>query len=552
MKFIEKAFLPILVLLVLLNGLILLRLGAGIALQLYSLAATALLTLSGLVLLGRLSHRFSDPLMRLICAFSTGLIAFTALNFILLHFNKLVFTRAVNALFFTGILATGIVRRKKIFPAPFRPVMNRFNIIWILFLSFILSFATSYGLCNNPSGPPKKNRIKSFAFLMKPGQRAPNWGWNKDKRLYIITWCDETARNGLPGKELQPNGVQIFFVSLARLISDWNLLGAIKLYKCFSPILLFSLLFSFGFIAKRFFNAGPVEIFLTVTAVPFFGAVNYPFFSARHSSYLGFFLGGATMFHSVTQVFCLMIGAAGIILVLLPADRRKSTFAWGCLLITGSFFFKPSLFAVAAPVIIVVFIFYRRLPNPDKIRGFALLLIPPLYWLIYPAVYNLHAHEVPIAFQPFRVLGSYAAYHFPPSVTGNVFLRNILIIAFSFAVFIPILIDALITALRDRRKKRTQIVPPTLTRLPGFFLVSLFLLGTLSYALLVQDNNLWKFCNFGWGAAAALVFFLPVLVVWMVRIKSIILRAAAGLLFCLHLWGGLFQLYIFTFRGVLF
>jgi len=55
---------------------------------------------------------------------------------------------------------------------------------------------------------------------------------------------------------------------------------------------------------------------------------------------MGFFLAGTTMYHSITQVFCLMIGAAGIILILLPAQDRRSTFAYGCFLITGSFFLQ--------------------------------------------------------------------------------------------------------------------------------------------------------------------------------------------------------------------
>ncbi|MDP8214048.1 MAG: hypothetical protein RAO92_01865 [Candidatus Euphemobacter frigidus] len=548
----KKVFALIIALPVIINSLLLIRLGTDLVLQAYSLAAAVLLTLTGLVMLGERGVRIPDLITRFIAAFLVGLITFTALNFILLHVNSPKFARAVNALFFLFFLILGVTRRKHLFPPLPRVTVSGANIAWILLLSLVLSFTTSYGFFNNPRGPASKNRFRNASFLLHPQQQVPNWGWNKDKRLHMVLWCNEIARGGLPGEELQPNAIQVFFVSLARLKSSWNGGCAIELYKCLSLLIFFSFLYSIAFIGKYFFAADRVETALTVAAVPFFGAINYPLLFAKHSSYMGFFLAGTTMYHSITQVFCLMIGAAGIILILLPAQDRRSTFAYGCFLITGSFFFKPSLFAVGAPVIILIFLFYKRVPLSDKLRGFGLLLAPPLFWWIYRAAYSLHAHEVPIAFKPFLVLGYYAAYHFPASILKSHGLRNLLIVIFSFALFIPILIDLFITALSSRRKRSPRRDQHLSFRLPEFFFTLLFFLSTLSYALLVQNNNFWKFGNFGWGAAAGLVLFLPLLVTCMMRIRLTALRVVAGLLFCLHLWGGLYQLYIFTFRGVIF
>ena len=548
----KKVAVVIAAMLVIINSLLLIRLGSGLALQAYSLAAAGVMALSGLVLLGEKGKQIPDPLMRFITAFLVGMITFTAFNFILLHFNIPLLTRVGNALFYICFLIFAFTRRKQIFPARARITVSGANIVWILLLSLILSFTTSYGFFNNPRGPASKNRFRNASFLLHPEQQAPNWGWNKDKRLHMVLWCDEIARGGLPGEELQPNAIQVFFVSLSRLVSKWDVISAIKLYKCLSLLLFFSLLYSIAFIGKYFFSASRVETALIVAAIPFFGAINYPLLFAKHSSYMGFFLGGTTMYHSITQVFCLMIGAAGIILILLPAQDRRSTFAYGCFLITGSFFFKPSLFAVGAPVIVLIFLFYKQVALSDKLRGFSLLLVPPIFWWIYRAVYSLHAHDVPVAFKPFLVLGYYAAYRFPVSILKHPGLRNSLIVIFSFAVFIPILIDFFITALSSRRKRSPRTGQRLSFRLPELFFTFLFLLGTLSYALLVQDNNFWKFGNFGWGAAAGVVLLMPLLVTWMMRVRLTALRVGTVLLFCLHLWGGLFQLYIFTLRGVIF
>jgi len=548
----KKVSVVIAAILIIINSLLLIRLGTGLALQAYSLAAAGVMTISGLVLLGEKGKQITDPLMRFITAFLVGMITFTAFNFVLLHFNIPLLTRVGNTLFYTCFFILAFTRRKQIFSARSRITVSRANIVWIILLSLILSFTTSYGFFNNPRGPASKNRFRNASFLLHSEQQAPNWGWNKDKRLHMVLWCDEIARGGLPGEELQPNAIQVFFVSLSRLVSKWDVNSAIKLYKSLSLIFFFSLLYSIAFIGKYFFSASRVETAMTIAAVPFFGAINYPLLFAKHSSYMGFFLGGTTMYHSITQVFCLMIGAAGIILLLLPSQNRRSTFAYGCFLITGSFFFKPSLFAIGAPLIVLIFLFYKQVTLSEKLRGFSILLVPPLFWGIYRAAYSLHAHEVPVAFKPFLVLGYYAAYRFPVSILKYPGLRNFFIVIFSFAVFIPILIDFFITAISSRRKISPRTGQHLSLRLPELFFISLFLLGTLSYALLVQDNNFWKFGNFGWGAAAGVVLLMPLLVTCMMRIRLTALRVGAVLLFCLHLWGGLFQLYIFTFRGVIF
>jgi len=551
-SFLKIAFAVSTAFLLLINILILYRLGINLLLQAYSLTIIALLTITGLVLLGKSSEIISDWIMRCIVAFSIGLIVYSTLNFILLHVNIPILIRLINIIFFLSILSVFFVRRRQFIFSHTGISISRINITWIIILSLIISFATTYGFYNNPHGPRYKNQINDLSFLVHPEQAVPNWGENRDKHMYIPIWCHKIAQNGLPGKELQHQGVQSLFVSLVRLILPWNIIVAIKLYKCISFTIYFSLFYILAYIGKYFFSANRVETALIVLATPLFSAINYPIFFSRHSSYLGFFMAGTTMYHSVTQVFCLLLGAAGILLLLFSTVNRSTIFPAGCFLITGSFFFKPSLFALAMPLIVVVFAFIRQVTLKEKIQGFSILLIPPIFWVIYGAAFNLHSQELAIAFQPFRVMGHYAAYHFPKYILQQTRLRNTLILVFSFAVFIPIIIDFIITYFSCQGKHSPYVNRFRHLNIPKIFLILLFLFGALSYALLVQDNKLWAFGNFGWGTAAATVLFLPLLIILITRIRLLVLRILAIGLFVLHIWGGVFQLYIFTFRGVIF
>ena len=402
------------VVLIAVNILLLIRIGGGPVLQIYSLSITALLTMCGLVMLGERGAYIPDSIMRFIAAFLIGMITFTALNFILLHFNIPNLTRSVNTLFFLSFLIFGFTRRKQLFSPLPRVTVSGANIVWIIFLSLFLSFTTAYGFLNNPRGRASRKHMKSWSFIFKPGDNIPNWGWNKDKRWYLCKSPLTLQDQGLPEERLQHTGPQVFWLTLAAVTPDFSIEKMVKIYKILSLILFFCLLYSFAFIATHFFRLGTVPTAVTVFAVPFFSAINYPLFTLGRSSYAGFFTAGPTIYHSLTQLMGIIIGVTGIIMFLLAVAEGRPTFSYGCLLITGSFFFKPTVFSHLAPVIFILFFLYRRVPLPDRLLGLCLLLIPPLFWHFYAIGYNIPVVKPPIAFQPFTLLFHYASRHFPP------------------------------------------------------------------------------------------------------------------------------------------
>ncbi|MEA1927467.1 MAG: hypothetical protein U9N73_04625, partial [Candidatus Auribacterota bacterium] len=378
----------------------------------------------------------------------------------------------------------------------------------------------------------------------------PNWGWNKDKRYWLGSFTANIEDTGLPEKSLLHNGVQVFFLSLSRLLSPTPLPVA-KVYKAILALFYFCLFYSFAFIGKHFFGLKNKSAALLSISVPFFATINYPFFTMGRSSYLGFFPAGGSFFHSITQFMSLPVGVAGIILAL-PDGKKNSLPAWGALLVSAAFFFKPSFFAITALPLAAVIWLNRSEKIKRKIISSLILLTPPLFWKLYPAIYGIEKLEVPLAFQPFQVLFHYSFRHFAPSIYANDYIFGGLIVILSFGVFIPIGLDFIIGMLEGRNSKRWEFFSELREKPAYLFSTGAFLIGILSYGLLVQDSPQKFHANLSWGAAIGYLLFLPVLIKMITAMKYLGWKIAAGILFALHLWGGIYHLYRFTFLGMIY
>jgi hypothetical protein len=58
--------------------------------------------------------------------------------------------------------------------------------------------------------------------------------------------------------------------------------------------------------------------------------------------------------------------------------------------------------------------------------------------------------------------------------------------------------------------------------------------------------------NLSWGAGIGYLLFLPVLIKMISKIRSVVWKIVAGILFAVHLWGGIYHLYRFTFMGQIY
>jgi hypothetical protein len=533
--------------LVVLNSLLLCRVGVDLFLQILILLSIAGFAVCGMLLLGENLSLIPDSIIGLTVSASTGIIVFCGFNFLLLHIDNRSLWIPANYAFFSLILIAGIVFRKRLTYSSHSVRLSGKNIILIILISLLLALTTGYGFLNNPGGKASQNRIISWSFIYQTDEEVPNWGWNKDKRYWLGAFIETIEKDGLPEDVMLHNGIQVFYLSLSRLLSS-SPLPVTRAYKATVAIFYFCLLYSFAYVGRRFFNLGKSATMLLIISVPFFAAINYPFYPFGRSSYLGFFPAGGSFFHSITQFMSLVIGMGGIILIL-EGRKRSGLSLWGCLLAAAAFFFKPSFFAVTALPLGCFLWFNRNEILRSKILGSVILLFPPIFWTVYPAIHHISKLEAPMAYDPFRVMFHYSFRHFQPAIYSNDFLFASLLVLLSFAVFIPIGFDYL-SSWRHREFQR--FFRNWHQHLPALFFTSTFLLGVFSYGLLVQDSPQMFHANLSWGAGIGYLLFLPVLVKMISRMKYTGWKIAAGILFALHLWGGIYHLYRFTVMGKIY
>ena len=117
---------------VILNSCILLRLGVGWGLQGALAVAALIFILAGLVLFGRRLRTIPDVIMIMILAFIVGLIVFTALNFLLLHFHRPLLTVGINCGVFVVFPLAAFAKRGELFKLPATIAVGRTSLLLIL------------------------------------------------------------------------------------------------------------------------------------------------------------------------------------------------------------------------------------------------------------------------------------------------------------------------------------------------------------------------------------------------------------------------------------
>jgi len=364
-------------------------------------------------------------------------------------------------------------------------------------------------------------------------------------------------KTGFPEKKLSHHGIQILLLSTSRLIGfsnpDGLALMAAQLYKIVCFILYFILLYSFAFIGRYFFKLSKYYVSLIIISVPFFNAINYPIFSVSHSSYLGFFSAGASMFHNTTQFLSIAIGITGIILILFAHKKIPKAFIYGCFILAFSFFFKPSFYTLVIPVVFVFYFFNKNISWLDKLFGFSLLLIVPFFWNIYPKCFSILNLKVPIKVAPFEIMFNFATNRFPPELCNSNFIFATLILILSFAIFLPILINFIIS------KPKFLINFISLYKIKTYFnlyflelfFATIFIGGNLITLFLVEDNFRRLDGNFLWLGSAGYILFIPVIIKLISKIKTIPILVITYIILLFHLWGGALHLYLFTVKGII-
>jgi hypothetical protein len=538
----------------LLNVAILWVLGVDLFAQGMVVLALAALALVGSVFLWRSRRVFPDRFSFYLCALLLGLFAafgllFAAYHQALCNLFGIASIRGATLvcaipLAMLAVIGVWLAMRDRSWTAPW--TATRMALPFALLAALGISAATCYGAFNELVA--ESSPIRPLLVM--------DWGHTWDKPVHMVQGPEAIVEFGFPLETDKVRGasgvygLQVLLTALAQLGHSGLEVGAVQSMKWlvfFTYTALFYLFFSFS---RTLFELPVSWALLGSAAVLVFGPIHPEPFQFAYSSFLGFIWSSGGMYHNLPQLLSLALGAAGIFLVLSSIGSRGDAFVAGAVLITGSFFFKPSLYTAAGPAIFLWIPLYERRFEWRKILGYLALLFPIVYAIGYPLLFdvNVKAKSLNPAISPFEVLFHYNR-SFAPFIADHPVLRATAIVACSLAA--PLFVATVHVKQAAESiwsGRRHALVQWLRERVPHLVLGTIFTLGLGNAILLVEQNSRKWDENFIWVAAAAYQLAIPVLLVMMRGIERRGLRWTAFALFALHLWGGMHHLGLFV-RG---
>lgn len=381
-----------------------------------------------------------------------------------------------------------------------------------------------------------------------------SWGMVGDKFIHVPVLSRELVRLQFPRsldnhKIFTFRGVQVFLITVAGFIHQFSddvyiLDGIVDVFKMAALVFWFSLLYLFFIFSTYFLNLSKKAAFLAMVSVIVYAPIFVPFFlTLSEQSFRGFFISTSNVFKNVPQLFCLTVGLAGLLLVFLSYKKKAPSFFWGCLLISASFFFKPVVFTIAAPAIFFMSIFDRERFSRDKLFGYLVLVLVPIFYKLYPVVFHLtHIKGFGFHFVPFETMIIKTQRSLPGFILENRALHVLSVYLIAFGALIPAVLYSIPVQLGKMREFGIKYYLYSRKMYLGILLP--FVIGILGYSLLIQPGQKGA-GNFGWISGAGIILFFPVYVKLIGDIKIKALRYFARSLYLLHLLNG--TIYLFWF-----
>jgi len=538
----------------LLNVVILIFLKIGLFLQLSVFIFILYFILIGNLLLGNRNDCLDDFMILVIVSAFLGISVFTLLNFVFLHFKDLRLIRLLNSLFFIIITILYFKKGKLLLQIFYKKSLLDKNFILLIFLlSFLITFCTNYGF-KNSSDPRSTGRSRHLPSNDK-STIIPDWGdwgWNEDKSMHLIYATYYVHKEKFPPKVLSHKEVQIFLISINYLIADANPRTITAIFKIISIYFWFSIIYMCCYIGKKVYNLDSFGLLMLTVSVGFLSSVNYPLSDISKSSYT-WLLGSASMgmYHNVTQLFSVAVGLSGVICYLHSIKFGNKIFWVGSFLISSSFFFKPSFFTTVTPLIFILIPFYSQRIDKDKIFGYFILLLIPIFWQIYPIIFHIQKTSLNLTVKPMALFVR-RVEQFNKFPTENKYLLISFCLIFSYMIFLPIFIDLMIKIRLHTLKYIAQNIFLIIRRnIITIYFILVFISGFLPCFFLVESNVRMYHGNLAWGRQAGYLLLIPLLVNSIVTIENKIIKKVAFVIWGLHIWGGILHLLLFTMKGQL-
>ena len=527
--------------------------------QLTFLATLAAWSLAGHLILSRWDRLLPDRFTAYAASTALGMTLHAGLCFVLFHTGVWRLTglpgpRAAAWAAFALLLVPALIEARRVGRTPDGRLW--FSSAWsaaqLLALASILALLAAFGFANNDPrvdvwSPIRVNTLVAARRSPFATSVVPEWGTRQDRHSQAMLGPSQVAELGFPRafgwRGLPHHGVETLLVGLSVLRGPFSVERSVAFSKPLSLVWLFLVAYWSYLIARAVAELSHGLAVIAAAGTLFYAALNVFAFWGSVTSYRLAPISG-TLYHNLTQPASLAVGLGGLHFALIALRDRRALFALGCLLLGSSFFFKPSLFTLAAPALgLAAALQGRSAGRRDVLVGFGILGAAVVLWFAYPRLLHVDTGNVPIklAFLPWH------RFHAPDRIAWPVGTRLSLalsVLVLSYAGFLLPMLGLASPWRTVRRRLRDAFRHPDVVAL-----TALFALGFLSGMFLVEDNYRYAHGNFMWGYAVGHFTFLPFVVLGISRIQGTFVRRAGWTLYGAHLVSGAWNLLVLAYEG---
>ena len=526
----------------------------------------ATVTAGGMGVLRLVGVDLPDRRAHLLCGLALGLVSFALLCFATMHRVLLggePRLAALVALLPPAALGLWELRRRLV-EGRLSPAAPSGASLALVAGALLVALLTAYGHGNSAEGV-LLDRVGLAGAL----EELPTWGFHTDRVVHIEQLVPLTAEEGFPPSRVNHRAVHVVLMATAALAGDVTPSTALGALKAFAPLLHLALAMGLALVGQHRFGLSRRLATLVALSGLAFSPLKLPLV-APSPTYRGFFSASGTFYHSDTQLWATAIVGAALLLLLTALDRRtpdrtfRRTFLVGCVLLGGSFFFKPSMFTVVVPALALTAALTGRPSVGTWARGMVVLAAVAVAYVGYVAltpgsspVDGIVAGQVDagsedqlgIAWAWFDGYVPRVRDRFPPFISSSPVLVLGAMTLLSFAAFWVAWVAAGARLLRELQERAGGVRAVLGAHAPQVLALATFVLGIGSAVALSTADG--KGINFRWAAAAAYPLALPLFAGWITRVQVPWLRRASWAVYLVQTAQGVGYLLYFSYRSSL-
>ena len=406
-------------------------------------------------------------------------------------------------------------------------------------IALVLSTCTILGFNNSPNPTLQRTPL---AYGAAPSD-VPSWGYQGDKGAHLVILPDQVVVEGLPSRSVGHRGVQLSLLPIVLEAGRYSAFDFVSVYKVAGfPVWLAFVLVLRGFGRSLYGLTERQALGLAASAI-FLGAISIPLWVWPATTYSGFVKPTLSTFHNSTQLYSVLVGGAGTLLLLEALHRlrdRDPALPLGVFLLASSFFYKPSTFTIVAPFFVGYGVLWVRRLGVRRLACLASLGVIPVGWVAYLRYQGIDSPPLDPSFSPFLLYADRAAWRFPDFVVSTPGLLAGMILLCSF------LWVGLVTAPFARRLLAWRLEPESARfAIP----LTIFAVGSTISLVVVENNDRQLFGNFAWFGHAAYLLAMPVFFWCFVHLEHVAYRALCTVALALHLAAGVQHLAYFTLEA---